>query len=142
MAADTLDFAIRNQLLAAAKPCATETFPLYGSPTAPAPAEPHLAEYGSEIPLLDPTLNRPIDPKLPYTFAMCAHAVRHELARTLEDVLSRRTRALLLNAEATLRAAPDVANLMARELNEDQQWIENQLTQFRTLVQTHYMPPL
>jgi glycerol-3-phosphate dehydrogenase len=142
MAADTLDFAIRNNLLAAAKPCITDTLRLHGAPNTSAPYEPHLAEYGTDIPLLDPTLNQPIDPDLPYTFAMAAHAVRHEQARTLEDVLSRRTRALLLNAAATLRSAPAVAALLAKELGlppkEAEAWIDSQLSSFRTLVKTHY----
>jgi len=53
-------------------------------------------------------------------------------------MLSRRTRALLLNAEATLRAAPQVAALMARELSQDQQWMDSQLAGFRELVKAHY----
>ena len=137
MAQDTLEFAIRHKQLADS-PCITSTLPLHGSQPTPSPGI--TAEYGTDSAALtiDPALTQAIDPELPYTFAMVAFAVRHELARTLEDMLSRRTRALLLNAEATLRAAPQVAALMARELSQDQQWMDSQLAGFRELVKTHY----
>jgi glycerol-3-phosphate dehydrogenase len=56
------------------------------------------------------------------------------MARTLEDVLSRRTRSLVLDARAALEAAPDVARLMARELERGASWEEAQLEAFRTRV--------
>jgi glycerol-3-phosphate dehydrogenase len=56
--------------------------------------------------------------------------VREEMARTLDDVLSRRTRALFLNARAAMEMAPAVARLMAEELGAGQDWIEQQLHQF------------
>jgi glycerol-3-phosphate dehydrogenase len=59
--------------------------------------------------------------------------VRHEQARTLEDILSRRTRALLLDAQATIEAAPTVAKLLARELGRDLLWEENQVREFTEL---------
>jgi glycerol-3-phosphate dehydrogenase len=49
-------------------------------------------------------------------------AVREEMARTVEDVLARRTRALLLDAPASIQAAPQVARLLARELNREDTW--------------------
>ncbi len=60
-------------------------------------------------------------------------AVREEMARTLEDVLARRTRALFLDAEESLRIAPEAVKLMALELGEDQQWIQTQLDQYNHL---------
>ena len=57
--------------------------------------------------------------QLPYTGAEVVWAVRHEMARTVEDVLARRTRALFLNARAAEAMAPDVARLMAGELGWD-----------------------
>ena len=47
-----------------------------------------------------------LDAALPYVEAEVVWAVREEMARTVEDVLARRTRALLLDARASLRAAP------------------------------------
>jgi len=57
-------------------------------------------------------------------------AVRHEMARTVDDVLARRTRALFLNARAASAMAPAVARLMARELGRDESWQRRQLQEF------------
>lgn len=86
----------------------------------------HLVEtYGSEAASVaaliveDATLGEALVPGLPYRAAEAIHAVRHEYALTLEDVLARRTRALLLDADATAGAAPAVAALIAPELGWD-----------------------
>jgi len=63
--------------------------------------------------------------------------VRHEMARTLEDVLARRTRALFLNAQAAMRMAPRVAELMARELGQNQEWESEQLRSFQETAQNY-----
>jgi len=65
--------------------------------------------------------------------------VREEMARTLEDVLARRTRALFLNAAAALEMAPIVAQLLARELAWDDQKIHDQLSDFREVAR-NYLP--
>jgi len=77
---------------------------------------------------------------LPLTPAEVVFHARHEMARTVEDVLSRRSRSLLLDAQAALAIAPQVATILARELAHDSAWITDQLTQFRELAQ-HYLPP-
>jgi len=64
----------------------------------------------------DLSLLEPIHPELPYLKAEVLHAVRNEQARGVDDVLSRRTRALFLNLSATAAAATDVSRLVAREL--------------------------
>ena len=56
----------------------------------------------------NPGLDAPLCDDLPYTKAQCVWAIRHEMARTIEDVLARRTRALFLNASAACKAAPAV----------------------------------
>ena len=66
-------------------------------------------------------------------------AVTHEMARTVEDVLARRTRALLLDARETLRISFRVAQTMASVLNRDQDWINFQEEEFRELA-TRYLP--
>jgi glycerol-3-phosphate dehydrogenase len=60
-------------------------------------------------------------------------AVRKEMARTVEDVLARRTRTLFLDARASLEAAPQVATIMAGELGRDEQWEADQVRRFREL---------
>ncbi len=64
----------------------------------------------------DPDLGEALVPGLPYLRAEARYAVRHEMARTLDDVLSRRTRARLLARDASAAAAADVANLLAADL--------------------------
>jgi glycerol-3-phosphate dehydrogenase len=64
----------------------------------------------------DAALGRPLVPTLPYLAAEALYAVRYEMAMTLEDVLARRTRALLLGRDAAVAAAPEVADLMGAEL--------------------------
>lgn len=66
-------------------------------------------------------------------------AVQEEMARSVEDVLSRRTRAVLLDAAAALRAAPRVAEIMAMLLQKDEAWIQQQITDFQHTVQ-YYLP--
>ena len=63
--------------------------------------------------------------------------VRHEMARTVEDSLSRRTRSLLLDARASLRAAPAVAQLMAEELGRDEEWQHDQVAAFTKLAASY-----
>jgi glycerol-3-phosphate dehydrogenase len=65
-------------------------------------------------------------------------ATRHEMARSIEDVLARRTRALFLNSRAAIAMAPRVAELMARELNRDEAWKTEQLRLFRETA-SHYV---
>jgi glycerol-3-phosphate dehydrogenase len=66
-----------------------------------------------------------------------AIAVRQEMARTLEDYFARRTRALILDARATLDAAPKVAAAMAQELSKSEQWQEEQIAAYRALAQSY-----
>ncbi|MGH9057429.1 MAG: glycerol-3-phosphate dehydrogenase/oxidase [Acidimicrobiales bacterium] len=64
----------------------------------------------------DPSLARALVPGLPYLRAEAVYAVRSEMAVTLDDVLSRRTRAAILDGGAAAAAAADVAALIAPEL--------------------------
>ena len=85
---------------------------LAGRHGADAPAVAGLAETRAE-------LGRPLVPGLPYLAAEAIWAARNEMAITLEDVLARRTRSVILDREATARAAPDVAELLMAELGWD-----------------------
>ena len=66
-------------------------------------------------------------------------AVEREMARTIEDVLARRTRALLLDAKESLRIAPAVATVMAELLNKDQRWIDQQLNDYSSLAKNYIL---
>lgn len=98
-----------------------------------------LAVYGSDavevqrLMQADPQLAIPLHPSLPYVGAEVAWAVRAEMARTVADVLARRTRALFLNARAATEMAPKVAELMARELGQTPEWVASQIAEFSKL---------
>ena len=95
------------------------------------------AVYGFDADLLEqlirqtPSLGERLHADLPIRGAEVVWAVRHEWARTIEDVLARRTRALFLNARASLEMAPAVGQLMASELNRDENWQAAQRAAFR-----------
>jgi glycerol-3-phosphate dehydrogenase len=101
--------------------------------------------YGSDKPLIDqlikdrPPLGALLHPALPYTQATIVWAVQQEMCMTVEDALSRRTRALLLDAKAAIESAPLVAKLMAAEMQKDEQWIQQQLVAFNAVAK-HYLP--
>lgn len=71
-----------------------------------------------------------ISEKLNIHKAQVLWAVREEMARTVEDVISRRTRALLLNAKESIRIAPMIAKVMAAEMNKDETWIAGEIKKF------------
>jgi glycerol-3-phosphate dehydrogenase len=66
-------------------------------------------------------------------------AVQHEMARTVEDVLSRRTRALLLDAKESIRMAEPVAIIMAKELQKDNTWIKEQVAAYTKLAEKYVL---
>lgn len=68
-------------------------------------------------------------------------AVEQEMARTVEDVLARRTRALLLNAEESIRIAPPVARIMAEVLQKEDQWVEQQVDEYTRLAHHYILKP-
>jgi len=93
-----------------------------------------LAVYGADArAILDLALDEQLHPALPYRAAEVVWAARMEMARTVEDVLARRTRALFLNARAAIEMAPAVARLMAHELERDEAWQRDQVEQFTAL---------
>jgi glycerol-3-phosphate dehydrogenase len=135
MAEDTIDVAAREAGLAA-RPSATARLALHGSPgrrTAPAQ---RYAAYGTDGAALealeraDPALAEPLQAGFSATRAQVVYAAREELARTVDDVLARRTRALFLDVAAARAAAPAVAALLAEELARDAEWQREQIASF------------
>jgi glycerol-3-phosphate dehydrogenase len=110
---------------------------LHGWRTQPA-TEPWLA-YGADaeelgvLAISQPGGNELLHPGLPYRECVVTWAVRREFARTVADVLARRTRALFLDAAASMAMAPRVAQLMAAELRRDNEWERQQVADFRAL---------
>jgi len=120
------------------KDCVTRTLNIHGYHTN-ADNFGSFAFYGSDAPAIrklaeeKPALARPLDTQLPYIEAEVVWAAREEMARTVEDVLARRTRALFLNSQAAVRMAPRVAALLAEELGKDESWKASQLREFTQL---------
>jgi glycerol-3-phosphate dehydrogenase len=142
MAEDTLATAIRDGMLPD-RPCVTRSVRLHGAPERNASSSP-LSRYGTEAAEIsrmwasDAQMATLLDPALPFTRAEVIFAVRYEMARTVEDVLSRRTRALLLDARAAQRSAPVVARVLAAELGHGPEWIERETRRFIQLAQQFY----
>lgn len=118
------------------RPCVTPTLNIHGFHQH-ADKFGALAVYGADAPAIqdlmhaDPALAAPLHPALPYCGAEVIWATRFEMARTVDDILARRTRALFLNARAALAMAPRVAELMARELGKDAVWQGEQIRAFQ-----------
>ena len=87
----------------------------------------------------NPKLGEPLHPALPYLRAEVVWAVRSEMARTVEDVLARRTRSLLLNARASIECAPEVAKLMAKELDRGYRWRKDQVNAYSELARGYLL---
>jgi glycerol-3-phosphate dehydrogenase len=99
------------------------------------------AIYGSDAPALqdlireDKAYGKPLHPRMTTVAGEVIWAVRHEMARTVEDFLSRRTRALVLDARVSMEMAPQVAELMARELGRNKTWKDHQISAYKKLAQ-------
>jgi glycerol-3-phosphate dehydrogenase len=126
------------------RPCVTADLKIHGF-TPPPQESSRLDVYGSDAAEVrkledsEPEWALPMHPLLPYTGADVIWAVRNEMARTLEDVLARRTRALFLNARAAIDMAPRAAELLARELGQDSQWQARQLRSFRETAENYIL---
>lgn len=144
MAEDAVDLAATLAALPS-RSCPTREMPLHGHDPEAARHGP-LAPYGSDAPAIlalqreRPELASPLVAGLPATGAEVVWACRTEMARTVEDALSRRTRSLLFDAHAAIAAAPAVARLMANELGRDDPWQADQVASFGTLA-AGYLPP-
>jgi glycerol-3-phosphate dehydrogenase len=121
-----------------ARTCATENLPVHGA-CSDAEVSGTRTYYGSDAQAVeslarnDPAMAAGLHDDLPYTAADVVWAVQHEIARTVDDVLARRTRALLLNAKAAIDSAPAVAKIMAQQLGRDAAWEKEQVRTFREL---------
>jgi glycerol-3-phosphate dehydrogenase len=142
MAEDTIEKAIMLGGLPE-RECVTRHMPIHGFRMDTDPTDP-MAVYGldkEEILALeedDSSLGEFVSEKLHIIKAQVVWAVREELARTVEDVLARRTRALFLDARESVRIAPQVAELMAAELGNDFEWENNQIKAFEEIAKNYF----
>jgi glycerol-3-phosphate dehydrogenase len=127
------------------KRCQTEEMQIHGW-TRSETNQANLASYGSDALRIEalikesPELAEKVHPDLPYQQAEVVWHAREEMARTVEDVLARRTRALLLNARSSIEAAPAVAKILARELDRDAKWEAEQIKAYTKLAQGYIFP--
>ena len=143
MAEDTIDKAITVAGLSPSK-CKTQQLLIHGCKTG-ADYNDHLYVYGSDMEAVLDLLNenpewvKKLHPRLDYIQAEVIWAVRHEMARKVEDILARRLRALFLDARAAIEMAPTVAKLMAAELQKDEAWENVQVSDFIYLAEGYLL---
>ena len=119
-------------------PAKTERLRIHGSDGSSAGSG-RFAAYGTDaaamekLLLANPSLGEALHPRLSYAGLEVLWATRVEMARTVEDVLARRTRALFLNAQAAYEMAPRTAAIMARELGQGEAWQTGQVKAFQDL---------
>ena len=105
----------------------------------------HLYIYGTDMSGIqalqkeNKNYSEKIHPNYDYTVAQVIWSVRHEMARTVEDVLARRIRLLFLDARAAIEASPKVARIMAKELNKTKDWVIDQETEFKELAKNYIL---
>ncbi len=140
MAEDVVD---HSELIGSlpSKTCRTQELPIHGAGEALADNKWLNHYYGSDAAGIE-ALAMPalIHPRLKLTEAEVRWHVRHEMARTVEDVLARRSRCLLLDARASSETAPEVARLMAEELGRDEAWQAHQVQVYRALAAGYVLP--
>jgi glycerol-3-phosphate dehydrogenase len=140
MAEETIDRAIKSGTIEKRK-CVTRNFSFY--PNGNLPRSERLKIYGSNAFQIEdlirehPELGELVHAKLPYTKAEIVWICRNEMPVTLEDMLARRTRALILDARASAEAGPAVAALMAKELGFSKSWEENQISKYNDLIEIY-----
>jgi glycerol-3-phosphate dehydrogenase len=143
MAEDTVDHAMALGRLPE-RDCVTRGLRLHGYHQN-ATAFGGLASYGSDAPKLNDLLaqetyfSEPLHARLACKRGEVVWAVRHEMARTVDDFLARRTRSLLLDARASIEAAPEVARLMGLTLGRDEVWQQAQTEAFLKIAQGYVL---
>jgi len=141
MAQDVLDITIKSSKLTY-RPCITENLPIYKFPNKKLTNNSLIiyGEHANKIEELierDLTLNERIHPKLPYSKAEIIFILRNEMPLQIEDVLARRTRALFLDAMASLEASKTVAFIMANEFGLDEEWQKTQIENYKELTKNY-----
>ena len=143
MAEDTIDQALMVAGLEFVE-CKTKTLRIHGW-LKNVDKHDHMHVYGSDVvgvtKLLkeNPELNKRLHPNLPYLKGEVIWAIRNELAITIEDVLSRRTRALLLDAKASVEIAHEVGRLIANEFGYDEGWVNQEVKEYEALARNYIL---
>lgn len=147
MAEDAINQAV-NLANLPEKKCLTENLKIHGAIDSKE-GQNDLSIYGTDAEKINKlieensSLSEKLHADLPYRRAEIVWAIRHEMAETVEDILARRTRALFLNAKAAIGIAPQVAEIMAEELNKESAeiWIQEQIQIFGETAQHYLVKP-
>ena len=137
MAEDAVNYAVMIGKLPQ-RECITVNLPVHGY-TKNSNADTELEEYGTDEPKIrsiekeSESFRGYLSESLQIRKSQVIWAVREEMARTVEDVLARRTRALFLDARESIRMAPLTAELMAAELGYGKDWMDKQVEVFTEL---------
>lgn len=136
MAEETVDLAITEAKLQN-KSCLTKNLKIHGC--SEYREENYLDIYGTDKNKIEalikdnPDLGKRLHPDFPYTEAEVVWAIRHEMAETIEDILSRRLRVLFIDARAAIEMSAKIASILAKELQADKEWEDNQVENFNNL---------
>ncbi len=101
--------------------------------------------YGSDASKIEkliksnPKLGTYLSPDLQINKAQVIWAIQNEYARNISDILARRTRALFLDAKESIKMAPEIANIMAKELSYGKSWEKDQIKQFNNLAKGYLL---
>jgi glycerol-3-phosphate dehydrogenase len=101
--------------------------------------------YGTDIKMLEEIAEEDekykglLSEELQISKAQLIMAIREEMARTVEDFLARRTRALFLDARESIEMCQTVAEIMAEELGFDDNWIKNQVSAYNSVAKGYYL---
>ncbi len=136
MGQDTIDRAIEVAGLVT-KPCQTRALALHGASSNGEAIPENWRMYGSDALKLqklasdNAELNEELHPDFSYKKAEIVFGIREEMALSIEDLLSRRTRILVQDAKAAMEAAPAVAAILAKEQGRDETWARNAVEEFK-----------
>ncbi|RZL40571.1 MAG: glycerol-3-phosphate dehydrogenase/oxidase [Pedobacter sp.] len=136
MAEETVDLAISEAKLNP-KPCTTKTLKIRGCTEIRNGN--YMDIYGTDSQLIEllikekPELANKLHPDFPYNEAEVICAIRNEMAETVEDILSRRLRVLFIDANVAIEMSRKVASILAKELQADKDWEDNQVEIFNNL---------
>lgn len=133
MGEDTIDFVEKHFNLPKTVSL-TPTLHLFGYTKEPLKYP--LSSYGSDAHIIikiqqEQNNYRLIHPELPYFEAEIIYQAKYEQVKSVEDILSRRTRAIFLNSKAALESAPLVAKILAQELGKSNEWQAEQIAEFK-----------
>lgn len=126
------------------RPCRTQKLKLWGYSNSHLFGNESLSRYGSDLEKLKQYSDNPVDnaslsPQFELSKNQILWSIREEMAVTLEDVLARRTRCLFLDAKESVEIAEKVASIMAREMGKNEDWITQELTNFKSLAKNYQL---